>query len=133
MRAYSVDLRARVLAACQDGMGTSEAAETFAVSEAWVRRVKQRFRDAGESAPRVARRPDRPPLGGRDAELGELVRAHPGRTAARYRELLRTTASVLSVWRGLRRLGLTHKKSRSARPSRTGPTWRRPAATGTTP
>ena len=59
MRAYSVDLRTRVLAACQDGMGTTEAAETFAVSEAWVRRVKQRFRDAGESAPRAPRRPAR--------------------------------------------------------------------------
>ena len=132
MRAYSIDLRTRVLAACQDGMGTSEAAETFAVSEAWVRRVKQRFRDAGESAPRTPRRPDRPPLGGRDAELGELVRANPGRTAAGYRELLKTAASVLSVWRGLRRLGLTYKKSRSARPSRTGPTWPRRGATGGT-
>ena len=133
MRAYSVDLRTRVLAACQDGMGTTEAAETFAVSEAWVRRVKQRFRDAGESAPRAPRRAGRPPLGGRDAELGELVRAHPGRTAAGYRELLKTTASVVSVWRGLRRPGLTHKKSRSARPSGTGPTWRRRGTTGGPP
>lgn len=30
MIAYSLDLRARVLAACDDGMGTAEAAETFA-------------------------------------------------------------------------------------------------------
>ena len=31
MRAYSTDLRLRVLAACDDGMGTAEAADTFAV------------------------------------------------------------------------------------------------------
>ena len=53
MRAYSTDLRGRVLAACEAGMGTAEAAETFAVSESWVRRVKQRFRDDGEAAPRT--------------------------------------------------------------------------------
>ncbi len=34
MRAYSVDLRLRVLAACDDGMGAAEAADTFSVSEA---------------------------------------------------------------------------------------------------
>lgn len=34
MLAHSVDLRQRVLAAFNDGMGTAEAAETFAVSPA---------------------------------------------------------------------------------------------------
>ena len=53
MRAYSVDLRQRVLAACDDGMGTAEASETFAVSPAWVRRIKQRRRVGGELAPRA--------------------------------------------------------------------------------
>ena len=57
MRAYSVDLRQRVLAACDGGMTTAEAAEAFSVSTAWVRRVKQRYREAGEVAPR---RPVRP-------------------------------------------------------------------------
>jgi len=52
VRAYSVDLRGRVLAACGDGLGTAGAAETLAVSEAWVRRARPRFRDAGGAAPR---------------------------------------------------------------------------------
>ena len=51
MRAYSTDLRGRILAACEGGMGTAEAAETFAVSASWVRRIKQRYRDEGEVAP----------------------------------------------------------------------------------
>ena len=32
MKAYSMDLRARVSAACDEGMGTAEAAETFSVA-----------------------------------------------------------------------------------------------------
>ena len=42
MRVYSMNLRQRVLAACDGGMSTAEAAEAFSVSPAWVRRLKQR-------------------------------------------------------------------------------------------
>ena len=40
MKAYSMDLRERVLAACDAGMGTKEAAERFGVCESWLRRLK---------------------------------------------------------------------------------------------
>ena len=121
MRAYSVDLRVRVLAAGDDGMGAAEAADTFAVSEAWVRRIRPRRREAGEVAPRVPDRSARPPVSAaRAGELAALVRTHPGRTAAGYRGPSGTPASVVTVWRMLRRLGLTHEKSRPGRPSGTG-------------
>ena len=45
MEAYSLDLRKRVLAACDGGRGTKEVAQLFAVSPAWVRRLKQRRRE----------------------------------------------------------------------------------------
>ena len=64
MRAYSMDLRVRVLAACDDGMGTAEAADTFAVSPAWVRRLKQRRGGPGRSPPGPPP-PARPPPGPR--------------------------------------------------------------------
>lgn len=123
MKAYSTDLRGRALAACEGGMGTAEAAETFAVSASWVRRVKQRFRDDGEVAPRTpARRGPPPALAGQDDRIRQAVRDHPGLTAAEYRTRLGVEVSVPTVWRALRRLGLTHKKSRSGRPSRTART-----------
>lgn len=119
MRAYSTDLRGRVLTACEGGMGTAEAAETFAVSESWVRRVKQRFRDKGEVAPRTpTRRGPAPALAGQDDRIRQAVRDYPGLTAAEYHARLGVAASVVTVWRALRRLGLTHKKSPSGRPSR---------------
>lgn len=123
MMAYSTDPRGRVLAASEGGMGAAEVAETFAVSESWVRRVKQRFRDGGEVAPRTpARRGPTRALDGQDDRIRQVVRDHPGLDAAEYRSRLGLAASVLTVWRALRRLGLTHKKSRPGRPSGTGRT-----------
>ena len=52
MRAYSMDLRTRVLAAVDGGAGTRAVAERFAVSASWVRRLKQRRAATGEVAPR---------------------------------------------------------------------------------
>ncbi|MCC6419398.1 MAG: helix-turn-helix domain-containing protein, partial [Gemmataceae bacterium] len=39
MKAYSQDLRARVVRACDEGRGTrQQVADTFGVSTAWIRR-----------------------------------------------------------------------------------------------
>jgi transposase len=111
MKAYSMDLRERVLADCDDGMTTAEVAEAHRVSASWVRRLKQRRRETGEVAPRVARPGPAPILGAESGRLRQVVQANPDRTAAEYRQLLGTSASTVTVWRALRRLGLTHKKS----------------------
>jgi len=123
MRAYSMDLRERVVAACDDGLGTAEVAETFAVSASWVRRLQQRRRETGSIAPRVPARHGPAPVLAAEAErLCAAVRDHPGETAADYRDRLGLAVTPLTVWRMLRRLGLTFKKSRSAPASRTAPT-----------
>ena len=49
MDAYSLDLRTRVLAACDAGKKTKQVAEQFSVSPAWVRRLKQRRRERAAS------------------------------------------------------------------------------------
>jgi len=57
MRPYSMDLRQRVLADCDDGMKTRAVATKYRVSESWVRRLKQRRAATGETAPRSPRNP----------------------------------------------------------------------------
>jgi transposase len=121
-----MDLRERVLADCDDGMTTGEAAEAHRVSVAWVRRLKQRRRETGEVAPRVGRPGPPPALAGVGDRLQRLVQANPGRTAAEYRDRLGVAVAVVTVWRALRRLGLTHKKSPAGR--RAGPAGRGGAA-----
>src|SRR5262245_31169048 len=52
MEPYGMELRGEVLAACDRKEGTRLIALRFKVSEAWVRRLKQRRRETGEVAPR---------------------------------------------------------------------------------
>ena len=51
MKAYSMDLRKRVLAMCDAGHGTTQVARLVHVSPAWIRRLKQRRREDGQIAP----------------------------------------------------------------------------------
>jgi transposase len=113
MRAYSMDLRVRVLADCDKGMATSEAAAKYSVSPAWVRRLKQR-RAAGLGIdPKRGRPGPKPALAegqGEGARLAELARAEPDLSAQEYKERLGLGCHPTTVWRALRRLGLTFKK-----------------------
>ena len=52
MRAYSMDLRERVLLDSDAGMKAAEVAAKYRVSGSWVRLLKQRRRETGEVAPR---------------------------------------------------------------------------------
>src|SRR5258705_2514963 len=84
--AYSQDLRDRVLAGGDRGVPTKKVAEVFDVSPAWVRRLKQRRRETGETSPR--------PMGGATVikidmtRLAELVREQPDATLKELRERL---------------------------------------------
>ncbi len=115
--AYSQDLRDRVLAAYDRGMPTQRIAELFAVSRAWARRLKQRRRETGETSPRKS--------GGARvikidmARLAELVREQPDATARELRARLGVVCAESAIYMALRRLGLSFKKRRSTRPSRT--------------
>ena len=60
MRAYSMDLRERVVAAVDGGMTQAQAAATFGVSINTVGRYLARRRDTGSLAPAVQRHGPRP-------------------------------------------------------------------------
>jgi transposase len=127
MRAYSVDLRRRVLADCDGGMGTKAVAEKYSVSTSWVRKLKKQQRDTGSIEPLVAKPGPKPTLTAHEHRLRRLLQAKPDRTAGEYHALLGVEVAVVTVWRAIRRLGFTHKKS--APRGRAGSTRRgRPAA-----
>ena len=121
MDPYSIDLRKRVLAACDGGKKTSEVAAAFSVSRSWVRRLKQHRRErGGDIAPRAGggsrgRKIDRD-------RLATLVAAQPDATLVELRDRLGVACTPWAVGKALRGLGLTYKKSRSAPPSRTART-----------
>lgn len=119
-RSYSQDLRDRVLAA--DDLSSRAAAARFAVSVSYVIKARQRRDRTGSlsTKPRGYRRPAR--LEGLSAAITDEVERHPSSTLADLRAWLSRTHGVSvstgTMWRRLRQLGLTLKKSRSAPPSR---------------
>jgi len=119
MEAYSMDIRKRVLAACDAGRGTTQVAKLFDVSPAWVRRLKQRRREFGTIAPLPRRSGPISKLNGaRRERLYKLVEAQPDATLAELRERLGLQISLGHLCRMLRRMKLSLKKSRSLRMSR---------------
>jgi transposase len=117
MKAYSMDLRRRVLAACDRGESTKVVADRFGVCPAWVRRLKQRRRERGEIAPRSSGGDRRGKFRGVALEqLSQRVAAQPDLTLEQLREWasgeLGIDCSVMAVCRALKQIGLTFKKSR---------------------
>ena len=111
MRAYSMDLRERALLDSDAGMTAADVAAKSRVSGSWVRLLKQRRRETGEVAPRVQRHGRRGMLEPHLHTLADLIAAHPDRTLAELKDALATPASVPTIWRAVRALGLTVKKN----------------------
>lgn len=111
MRAYSMDLRERVLADCDAGVRTISVARKFSVSASWIRRLKQRRRESGEIAPRRGKTGPKPKLAEYEEKLEELVREKPDATLSELRDKVGVKVSLNTVWRTLKALGLTLKKS----------------------
>ena len=134
-QAYGADLRARVLAALDAWATVREAAARFAVSPSYCAKVRLRRDARGEAEARPQRGGHRPRLlAPHEAALRARLGEDRDATLAGLRVwLLRergVSASIATVWASLARMGLTHKKSASGPPSRTGRTWPRPAPPG---
>jgi len=132
MEAYSMDLRRRVLVACDAGERTKDVAARFDVSSSWVRRLKQRRREWGTIEP-LPRNSGRKPLltPAHRVRLRALVDEQPDATLAELRERLGVSVDVSTICRALQALGLTLKKSPCTPASRIEPTSGRPAGDGT--
>jgi transposase len=119
-----MDLRERVLADSDQGMGATAVAAKYRVSESWVRRLKQRRKATGETAPRPSGR--RPSTWAPHAEaIRQAVRDDPDATLAELKQRLGLALSLATLWRAVAALGLTVKKKSSGRRSGTAPTSRR--------
>jgi transposase len=120
MKPYSMDLRERVVAACDAREGTREQiAERFGVSDRWIRKLLQRLRETNSLAP-LPRNPGRKrALNDRQMErLGRLIQKRPDATLRELRKSLGVKISISALDRAVRALDVTLKKNRSWRRSR---------------
>ncbi|WP_337177712.1 IS630 transposase-related protein [Paludisphaera sp.] len=123
MRAYSTDLRERVVAACDAGDATREqVAARFSVSVTWIRKLIRQRRETGSIEPRPHGGGHAPAFdAGGERRLREAVRERPDATLAELARAVGVECRPSAVHRALKRLGVTRKKSRGGRPSRTAP------------
>jgi transposase len=133
-QSYSADLRSRVLVAVDGGVPARQVAERYRVSVSYIYKALGRRTATGETEARPQRNHQELKLAAHhDALRAEVVR-RPDVTLNELRTWLLATdgvaASLGLMHRTLARLGLTLKKSRSARRSRTGPTSPGNAPTG---
>ncbi len=116
MKAYSQDLRERVLRAAEQGRPRAEMVQVFGVSAATMKRYLKQRRDEGHVKPKAI--PGRPPKKRAQvqANLEAQLRAHDDATLEQHCELwAQTHNEVVSRWtmsRAIKKLGWTQKKSR---------------------
>jgi transposase len=112
MRAYSLDLRERVLAAIDNHEGSiSSIARTFRVSTSFVVRLLQHRRATGTLVPKPHGGGVPPALGPDDLErLAALVREQPDATLEQLKQRGGCAVSLKTLWYALDGLGLTRKK-----------------------
>ena len=116
MRAYSLDLRQKVVAAVERGDSTiEEVASSFGVGQTFVKKMLRQHRETGDLRPR-------PHGGGQTRRLSDRhhkllrqeVERGPDKTAEALRDHLEERAGVTvsrpTVSRALSRLGLSRKK-----------------------
>ena len=134
MRAYSEDLRQRVVQACDEGsLSREEVAEHFSVSTAWIRRLLQRRRETGSFSALPGGRGPRPILTEAQlARLADKVKMHPDATLAELKRRARLSCCLSTIHKALKSMGLSLKKSRFAPVSKIGKTSVKHASPGVT-
>ena len=114
MRAFSVDLRERVLADYQAGSTFAKLARKYSTSAEWVRQFIRRYEATGEVAAR-------PPINKRlplhlryETELRRAVAQQPDLTLESLRTQLGLDISLTTLWNAMNALKISFKKKRSS-------------------
>ena len=125
-RAYSQDLRDRVIDTAFSGTSARRAADRYGIGLATAIRWVRQARETGDRTPGRQGQPRHSKLDPHREYLVELIAATPDATIVEMRGRLReergVTASIGTIWSFLDRCGLTFKKSPRTRRSRTVPT-----------
>ena len=112
----SQDLRWRLIRAVEAGSSATEAARRFEVSASAAIKLVRRVRETGSATPARICGNCKPLLTGHEATLRELTAAEPGITLAELHRKLGErgieAGSLTTIRATLRRLGLSHKRSR---------------------
>lgn len=133
-RAYSADLRERVLVAVEDGSSARAAAARFGIGVATAVRWVRRWRETGHRGAYRQGHPTRSPLDAHETFLIGLVEATPDITLDEMRARLSgdrgVSVACSTIWRFFARRGWTVKKSPATPTNRPARMWQPPGRPG---
>lgn len=112
MKSLSNDLRVRILAAVDRREGSRHKLATrFSVNVSTITRLLQLRRETGTFDPRPHAGGTEPTLDQEGLErLRKLVEQTPDATLEQHKRSLGISGSIMIIWRGLEKLGITRKK-----------------------
>ena len=123
MKTYSIDLRKRVLAACDRREQTiTEIAKQFQISRRWIEKLRKRRTELGTIAPAQKTQGRKSAfVGDLLNELDELVEGRCDITLAEIKEHFagRVNCSLQAIANNLKRLGWGYKKNHYVRLNKT--------------
>ena len=118
-RAYSMDLRERVIAAMAAGLSTHAAAKRFAIGRATAGAWPRRWRASGSAAPGRQGQPQGSKLDAHAGFILGLVEANKDLTLSEIAQRLKTERGVVAcpatVWQFFAKRGISYKKRRPMR------------------
>ena len=120
MRAYSLDLRQRVMKAYDEGKWTvGQIAERFKVGEWWVHKLKRQRKAGGDLGPRKGKVGQPRRLGPEQINrIEQYLDKHPDATLEQIREKIGAICTMVTIHNTLRRLGYRYKKNAAGQRTR---------------
>jgi transposase len=123
MKAYSMDLRKRVLAAYDSGQyALKQIAEQFQVTTRWIQLLRRRREREGSIAPHPQNQGRKPAFQGAHlTELNDFVEKYSDATLEEIQEYFsgKVDCSLVAIHQTLKRLGWRYKKKRYEPASKT--------------
>jgi len=114
MKAYSIDLRKRVLAAYDSGKySLNQIAKQFQVTTRWIQKLRHQRKQEGCIAPRPPNKGRKPAFQGKNLKkLEQFINAHPDATLEETKRhfLDVVECSIVTIHNTLKRLELRYKK-----------------------
>jgi transposase len=112
-KAYSVDLRSRILADYDDGVRPVELMRRYRVARSFVYKLLEQRQTLGHIEPLKGEMGRKPKLKNQSDQLRKLVAQYPDATLEELRQKLSVRVGISTLWRALEALKLTFKKSPS--------------------
>ena len=115
MKAYSIDLRKRVLTAYDSGeYSLNQIAKQFQVTTRWIQKLRQRRKLEGSIAPKPQNQGRKPVFQGNNLKrLEQFIEAHPDATLEETKQHFSgvVECSIVTIHNTLKRLELRYKKN----------------------